>query len=248
MVDGLFNFDQRCGRDPASFRVAFPSVIEATGQQFSKRQAAASITTRWPFSQRGTAKNPPPAEASQAKAQGLGDLLDARWRHVSRRGPARGLLKRKHHRGSGIQSPRAEIAFPSSSALERLKHGQPHHTPRPPLNPVRVVRTQIGKRLAKRLRRTQLHDPGQWHRTLRGCGKRPAIMTASRSAPNDAQLARPFQRGCLAANGADNFLLIDGALAQPETSCRSRCIARCCETAKRLQVNCGEEQSAMTHF
>jgi len=62
MVDGLITLISDVVANPASFRVAFPSVIEATGQQFSNAGSGVNYNSL-PFSQRGTGENPPPAEA-----------------------------------------------------------------------------------------------------------------------------------------------------------------------------------------
>jgi len=59
MVTSLINLIKNVAQNPASYRVGFPSVIEATGQQFSNAGSGVNYNSL-PFSQRGTGENPDP--------------------------------------------------------------------------------------------------------------------------------------------------------------------------------------------
>lgn len=119
-------------------------------------------------------------------------------------------------------------------------------TPRPPLNLFEVVRTQIGSDWQT------IYDVPSY--TIPANGPNPsrvvgtaAIMTGLAVCPLTPAGATISAR-VLAANGADNFLLIDGAIAPAGDFLSISLDRQVLRNGERLQVKCGEEQSAMTHF
>ena len=62
MVTALIGLISEVVANPADYRVPFPSVVEATGQQFSNAGSGVNYNSL-PFSQRGTGENPDPSTA-----------------------------------------------------------------------------------------------------------------------------------------------------------------------------------------
>lgn len=62
MVTALIGLISRVVANPADYRVPFPSVVEATGQQFSNAGSGVNYNSL-PFSQRGTGETPDPSTA-----------------------------------------------------------------------------------------------------------------------------------------------------------------------------------------
>lgn len=119
-------------------------------------------------------------------------------------------------------------------------------TPRPPLNLFEVARTQIADNW------TTIYDVPNY--TIPASGPDPqrivgaaAIMTGLAVCSLSLEGTTISVRITNAA-GSQNFLLIDGAMAPAGDFLSISLDRQVLRSGEKLQVKCGEGQSAMTHF
>jgi len=119
-------------------------------------------------------------------------------------------------------------------------------TPRPPLNLFEVVRTEIGSDWQTIYDVPSYTIPANGPNPLRVVGT-AAIMTGLAVCPLTPAGATISAR-VLAANGADNFLLIDGAFSPSGDFLSISLDRQVLRNGEQLQVKCAAAQTAMTHF